>query len=67
MAIALGFPFIVLLWWQSSWIVNVGLYAIFVVGYCTLLLVLRFMTFSEMAALWRAFRSKTEGMSWPKS
>jgi len=56
-----------LLWWQSSWIVNVGLYAIFVVGYCTLLLVLRFMTFSEMAALWRAFRSKTEGMSWPKS
>jgi len=67
LAIALGFPFIVLLWWQSSWIVNVGLYAIFVVGYCTLLLVLRFMTFSEMVALWRAFRSKAERTSCPKS
>jgi O-antigen/teichoic acid export membrane protein len=67
LVIALGLPFVPLLGWQSSWIVNAGLYAIFVVGYCTLLLVLRFMTFSEMVAVWRAFRSKTEGMSWSKS
>ena len=60
LTIALGFPFISLLWWQSSWIVNVGLFAIFVVGYCTLLLVLRFITVSEMVAVWRAFRSKSK-------
>jgi O-antigen/teichoic acid export membrane protein len=67
LAIVLGLPFVSLLWWQSSWIVNVGLYGIFVVGYCTLLLLLRFIKFSEMVAVWRAFRLKTERMNWSKS
>ena len=65
--IALGLPFLSLLWWQSSWIVNVGLYGIFLIGYCTLLLLLRFIKLSEMVALWRAFRSKTEMTNWSKS
>ncbi len=67
LAIALGLPFLSLLWWQSSWIVNVGLYSIFLIGYCTLLLLLRFIKPSEMVAVWRAFRSKTEMMNWSKS
>ena len=66
-AIALGLPFLSLLWFQSSWSVNVALYGIFVIGYCTLLLLLRFITLSEVVAVWRAFRSKSEIIHWSKS
>ena len=56
--IALGFIFLPLLWLQSSWPINALLYAVFVVGYCVLLLFLRIITFSEVVAVGRAFRSK---------
>jgi len=65
--IVLGLIFLPLLWWQSSWSINVLLYGIFVIGYCTLLLLLRFMTLSEMVAVWRAFRSKSEIINWSKN
>ena len=56
--IALGFIFLPLLYLQSSWLINVLLYAVFAVGYCALLLLLRLVTFSEVTVLSRAFRSK---------
>jgi PST family polysaccharide transporter len=56
--IALGFIFLPLLWLQSSWLINALLYAVFVAGYCAVLLLLRLVTFSEVTALGRAFRSK---------
>lgn len=67
LAIALGLPFLSLLVWQSSWLVNVVLYGIFVIGYCILLILLRFMTLSEVVAVWRAIRSKSEIINWSKS
>ena len=67
MVIALGLPFLSLLVWQSSWLVNVVLYGIFVIGYCTLLILLRFITLSEVVAVWRALRSKSEIINWSKS
>jgi O-antigen/teichoic acid export membrane protein len=67
LAIALGLPFLSLLVWQSSWLVNVVLYGIFVIGYCTLLILLRFITLSEVVAVWRALRSKSEIINWSKS
>jgi O-antigen/teichoic acid export membrane protein len=56
--IALGFIFLPLWWFQSSWLINALLYALFVVGYSIGLLLLRIVTFSEVTALGRAFRSK---------
>jgi O-antigen/teichoic acid export membrane protein len=56
--IALGFIFLPLLWLQSPWPINALLYAVFGVGYCALLLLLRIVTLSEVTALGRAFRSK---------
>ncbi len=56
--IALGFIFLPLLWLQSSWSINVLLYAVFVIGYCTLLILLRIITLSEVVAVGRAFHSK---------
>ena len=58
LAIALGLIFLPLLWLKSSWSINALLYVVFVVGYCTVLLVLRIVTLSEVTALGRAFRSK---------
>jgi O-antigen/teichoic acid export membrane protein len=56
--IALGFIFLPLLWLQSSWLINALLYAVFVVGYSAVLLLLRLVTFAEVTALGRAFRSQ---------
>jgi O-antigen/teichoic acid export membrane protein len=56
----LGLIFLPLLWLRSSWSVNALLYGVFVIGYSTLLLLLRFITPSDMANVWRAFRSKGE-------
>jgi len=56
--IALGFIFLPLVWLQSSWQINALLFAVFVVGYCAVLHLLRFVRFSEVIALGRAFRSK---------
>jgi O-antigen/teichoic acid export membrane protein len=66
-AIVLGFLFLPLSLLKSSWSVNVVLYGIFVIGYCTLLLLLRFITLSEVGAVWRAFLSKGEKIHWSKS
>ena len=65
--IVLGFTFLPLLWLKSSWSINALLYAVFGVGYCALLLLLRIFTFSEAVAVWRAFRSKNEISNWSKS
>jgi O-antigen/teichoic acid export membrane protein len=65
--IVLGLIFLPLLWLQSSWSINVLLYSVFVIGYSTLLLLLRFVTLSEVVAVWRAFRSKSEMFNWSKS
>jgi O-antigen/teichoic acid export membrane protein len=65
--IALGLLFLPLLWWRSSWSVNIILYCIFVIGYSTLLLLLRFITLPEVVAVWRAFRSKSGVLNWSKS
>jgi O-antigen/teichoic acid export membrane protein len=65
--IALGFIFLPLLWLQSSWPINVLLYAVFGVGYCALLLLLRIFTFSEAVAVGRAFRSKNRILNGSKS
>jgi O-antigen/teichoic acid export membrane protein len=65
--IVLGLLFLPLAWLRSSWSVNLMLYGIFVIGYSTLLLVLRFITLPEMVAVWRAFRSKRGVLNWSKS
>jgi hypothetical protein len=65
--IALGFIFLPLLWWQSSWPINALLYVVFVAGYCALLLLLRVIKFSEVIALGRAFRSKNRVFNESKS
>lgn len=56
--IALGFIFLPLLRLQASWSINVLLYAVFVVGYCILLILLRIITLSEVVAIGRAFHPK---------
>jgi O-antigen/teichoic acid export membrane protein len=56
--IVLGFIFLPLLRLQGSWSINVLLYACFVVGYCTVLILLRIITISEVAAVGRAFHLK---------
>ncbi len=55
--VALGFIFLPLVWLQSSWRINLLLYAVFAVGYCAVLHLLRFVTFSEVIALSRTFRT----------
>jgi hypothetical protein len=67
LAIALGLIFLPLLWLQSSWPVNVLLYVVFVISYSILLLLLRFITLSEIGAVWQVFRSKNEISNWSKS
>jgi O-antigen/teichoic acid export membrane protein len=58
--IVLGLIFLPLFWLRSSWSINVLLYGVFVIGYSTLLLLLRFVRVSDMATVWRALRSKGE-------
>jgi hypothetical protein len=65
--IALGFIFLPLLWLQASWSINVMLYAVFAVGYCILLTLLRIITFSEVVAVGRAFYPKNTLLNAPKS
>jgi len=65
--IALGFIFLPLLRLQASWPVNVLLYAVFAAGYCTLLILLRIITFSEAVAVGRAFHSKNTMFTVSKS
>jgi O-antigen/teichoic acid export membrane protein len=65
--IVLGFIFLPLLWLQSSWPINALLYAVFGVGYCGLLFLLRIFTFSEAVAIGRAFRSKNRILHGSKS
>jgi len=65
--IALGFIFLPLLWLKSSWSINALLYAVFGVGYCALLLLLRIFTFSEAVAVGRALRSKNAIFNTSKS
>jgi O-antigen/teichoic acid export membrane protein len=67
LAIALGLPFLLLLGWQSSWLVNGVLYVIFVIGYFILLFFLRVIRPSEVVAVWRALHSRGEIINWPKS
>jgi len=62
-----GFIFLPLLWLKASWSFNVLLYAVFVVGYCSLLILLRIITFSEVVAVGRAFHSKNAIFNVPKS
>jgi O-antigen/teichoic acid export membrane protein len=56
--IALGFIFLPLLWLQASWSINLLLYALFVAGYGSIIILLRIITLSEVVAVGRAFRSK---------
>jgi O-antigen/teichoic acid export membrane protein len=64
--IALGLLFLPLAWLRSSWSINLILYGIFVMGYCFLLLFLKFVKLSEVVAVWRAFRSKSGVLNWSK-
>ncbi len=65
--ILLGLIFLPLFWLRSSWSVNALLYAAFVIGYLALLLLLRFVSPSEVAMAWRAFRSKGKIFNGPKA
>jgi O-antigen/teichoic acid export membrane protein len=56
--VVLGLLFVPLAWLRSSWPVNVALYGTFVTGYGTLLLLLRFITASEVVTVWRAFNQR---------
>jgi O-antigen/teichoic acid export membrane protein len=58
--IIVGLIFLPLSWLRSSWSVNIILYAVFIIGYSTLLLLLRFINLSELVAVWHAFRSRSE-------
>ncbi len=64
--IALGFIFLPLLWLQASWSTNILLYAVFGVGYCVSLILLRVVTLPEMTALAYALRSKNATSNAPK-
>jgi len=65
--IVLGLLFLPLSWLRSSWSVNIILYGVFVIGYCTLLLLLRCITLSEVIMVGRAFCSKSGIFNWSKS
>ena len=65
--IAFGFIFLPLLWLQSSWLINVLFYVVFVVGYSGFLFLLRVITFSEAVAVGRAFRPKNRIFNGSKS
>ena len=60
--IGLGGLFLPLAWLRSSWVVNVGLYALFVVGYSRALLLLRVVTLGEIAAMWGAIGSRVQAL-----
>jgi len=64
--IVLGLLFLPLSWLRSSWSVNLILYGIFVMGYCFLLFLFKFVKLSEVVAVWRAFRLKGGGLNWSK-
>ena len=67
LSIALGLLFLPLVWLQSSWTINVVLYGVFVIGYCTSLLLFRLITRSELVAVAQAFRSKRKIFNKSKS
>jgi len=54
LALGLGMVFTPLAWLKSSWLINLGLGLAAGLGYAGVLLLLRFVTFDELAALWRA-------------
>jgi O-antigen/teichoic acid export membrane protein len=58
--VLLGAPFLLLLWARSSWVVNVALYGVFAAGYGGILMLLRVVTLSELASLWRILRERRE-------
>lgn len=54
LVVGLGGLMLPLAWMQSSWMVNVALYAAFVAAYGSLLFLLRVITPDEIATAWRA-------------
>jgi PST family polysaccharide transporter len=56
--IGLGLLFLPLVWWKSSWLINVTLYGGFIIGYGFLLFFLRIVTPTEVVTLRRIFRSR---------
>jgi len=58
--IGLGFLFLPLLWFKSSWLINGLLYGVFAIGYCALLFLFRLITRSEIMSVWRILRKQGE-------
>ncbi len=58
LAIGLGVLFLPLVWLRSTWMVNLALYGLFILGYMILLLFLRVITTGEMRIFWQAIRSR---------
>jgi len=59
LVLGLGVVFTPLAWLKSSWEVNLGLGFATVAGYVGMLLLLKFITFGELAAIWRALVSRS--------
>ncbi len=59
LTLGLGVVFTPLAWLKSSWEINLGLGCAAVAGYAGMLLLLKFITFGELAALWRALVSRS--------
>jgi O-antigen/teichoic acid export membrane protein len=57
-ASGLGVLFLPLMWFRSSWMVNLALYGLFVTGYTILLLFLRVTTLKEVRGLWHVISSR---------
>lgn len=64
-AIALGLFFLPLWWLQSSWVINCGLYGLFIVGYVSLLFLLRIIRMEELNTVWKAIdpRRRISGLN----
>lgn len=58
--IGLGILFLPLLLLRSSWTMNVALFGVFVLGYSSVLLLLRVVTRNEVSELWQAIVSRSE-------
>lgn len=56
--IVLGITFLPLMWLKSSWAMNCALYGLFVLGYVSLLLLLRIVKLGELRTVWQTMDLK---------
>jgi O-antigen/teichoic acid export membrane protein len=64
-AVALGAPFLALLWWRGPWWMNLGLWLLACAGYLGALVLTRVITPGEIAATWMALAAREASRDGP--